>query len=96
MSSVSEFFNEKYGSNVSSMTDGQMKDLLKDLIDTDHWIAILKYNQSRKIMTQNALYTIDPIKDPTLMARTQGTLTGLTDLEDAVYRLNTKSQNDAE
>lgn len=94
MTSVEDYFNKRFGDMVAGMSEGQMLDLLKDLIEQSHWIAIMKYLQGRRSLVKEALYTIDPIKDPTLMARTQGSLTGLSDLEDMLYHLNKKVDND--
>lgn len=82
------FFNQRFGDRVKEMTNDEMIQALRGLVETDGWIAILKYHRARKEMAQNMLYAIDPVKEPTQIARTQGMLSGLSDLEDAVFRLS--------
>lgn len=51
------------------------------------WIAILKYTQIRLHISQGAIMSADPHKDPTLIARHQGIMLGLSDLQNAVIML---------
>ena len=88
MTSVDEFFNKQYGDSVAAMAEDEMMGLLKDLQNTRHWIAILKYLQYRRSVATGSLCTMDPVQNPTAIARTQGALSGLSDLEEMVYRLN--------
>lgn len=88
MTSVDEFFNTQFGHSIKEMTEGEMYDILHNLPSARSWIAILKYGQLRRAVAAGALCTLDPVKDPTLIARTQGALSGLSDLEEVVYRLN--------
>lgn len=88
MTKVEEFFNDRFGDSVKSMTEGQMLELLKELSVTPHWIAILKYQQARRAVAAGSLCTLDPVANPTLIARTQGAMSGLSDLEEIVFTLN--------
>jgi len=44
-------------------------------------------------IAQNSLYTLDPFKDQTAIARTQGMLLGMVDLQEMVIMLNAKDKN---
>lgn len=88
MTSTDEFFNQQFGDSVNAMSEDEMMGMLKDLVGTHHWIAILKYHRMRRAVALGSLCTIDPVKDTTLIARTQGGLSGLSDLEEMVFRLN--------
>jgi hypothetical protein len=71
-----------------------MLSLLKDLPQTEHWFSILKYVQQRLRVNEGGLYYTDPVKDPTTIARTQGIMLGLSDLQNAVITI--LSQKDEE
>lgn len=88
MTSVEEFFNKRFGESIASMNESEMRDILKELSETSFWVAILKYQRMRRSVAIGSLCTIDPIQNPTLTARTQGALSGLSDLEEMVYRLS--------
>jgi hypothetical protein len=74
------------------MTDGDMRDILKGLEGTPIWFAIMKYTQSRVSVIQEAFLTLDPIKDAVKIARYQGAITGMIDLQDAVLTLKFESK----
>ena len=80
-----EFTNEE-------MTTEGMNELLLELYNSVYWPAIFKYIQYRYTMVDNGLRTIDPFKDPTAMARTQGFFGGLSDLLKYAEELETKAK----
>jgi hypothetical protein len=94
--SPEEFFNKNFGAAVESMTNEEMSQVLKELAETEFFVAVLKYNRMRKQVIQGSLFTMDPIKDPTSMARAQGMLAGMSDLEDAVFHLTKKQTPEEE
>lgn len=96
MTSVDEFFNKQFGESINVMTDDEMSGLLKDLQNTRHWVAILKYMQFRRSVATGSLCTMDPVQNPTAIARTQGALSGLSDLEEMVFRLNQEKEDDVD
>ena len=69
------------------MTPSEMRELLRSLKDQRYWVAIIKYCLERLSLAQNGLFTLDPFKDQTQMARYQGAIGGLFDLPDAVEML---------
>ena len=66
------------------MTDAQMKSLFVELYNTIYWQAILRLMEKEDKLASDALKTIDTFKEPTLMARTQGWLSGLHVIEQHV------------
>lgn len=63
-----------------AINEKQMKDLLMELYHTNYWQAIKRFNDVHSIIAENALCTIDPFKNPTIMARQQGIRMGLASL----------------
>ena len=81
------YFNKDLVKAMDSMSDSQMNDLLKGLTDTEYWVAISKYVQSRLIVATGSLAVIDPVKDPTSISRAQGIMSGLMDLQDMTIKI---------
>jgi|SRR3990167_8090572 len=71
-------------STIHEMTGEAMKELFLELSRSVYWPAILKYLDERSEFIVGGLKTLDPFREPTQTARTQGLLLGLRDLEDAV------------
>lgn len=63
-----------------NMDEREMNDLLVELHGMPHWQAIKRYYGVRNITAESSLCSIDPFKEPTLMARNQGIRIGLMDL----------------
>lgn len=87
------YITEDVISAISSMDKDEMNASLVELSGTRHWIAILRYSMERMSFAQSSLFSLDPFKDQTSMARLQGIVTGMTDLPDAVYGLVHKSND---
>lgn len=66
--------------DTSEMTDKRMDYLLVTLEDTPYWQAVCRYLSRRAQIAGDSLLSIDPFKNPTEMARTQGIRIGLNDL----------------
>lgn len=90
ISSAREYFTDDINEQVNAMDTKEMVEVLKGIPSTRIWIAILKYNQERLLYSQSMLFSADPFKNPTEMARQQGILLGLSDLQNAVIELNTE------
>jgi hypothetical protein len=84
---VKAYFTKEVYEQIQDVSLDEMKTLLKELEGTRTWFAIIKYNQERLSNAQNALITLDPFKDPTTMARYQGVMSGLLDLQEGVITL---------
>jgi hypothetical protein len=91
MNMENNYFTKDLQKTINEMTDSEMNAALLELEGTNYWVAILRYFQQRMIMAQNALITIDPIKEATKMCRNQGTMMGLSDLQSTVITLKEES-----
>jgi len=73
------------------MSEEQMNTLFLELADTQLWQAILRYNRIKDAQAINSLASLDPFKDPTAVARTQGIRIGTYGIETEVNRLKEES-----
>lgn len=73
--------------DVREMNDKQMYNLLIDLVDTEHWKAVKRFFDKRALEAEQSLYSIDPFKDPTVMARNQGIRMGSYALESYIMQV---------
>lgn len=96
MHPVREYFNEGISDAMSKMSVKEMAGILKELPNTQFWIAMLKYNQERLGVVQSLLFSGDPVKDPAGMARNQGIMLGLSDMQNAIIQLITPSDEENE
>jgi len=85
---VRSYFTKEINEQLSVMTEKEMEFLLKDLMNTRHWIAILKYTSMRTPMLDATLRGTDPIQNPSKMSWAQGAFAGLCDLETYVIDAN--------
>jgi len=83
---------EKNDKLFSEMKEHEMKTLLKELADTRYWQAILRLNRIKDSQALNSLSSIDPFKDPTGLARTQGIRIGMFYIEQEILRLMKESE----
>ena len=103
MDEIKKYYTDDIQKQIRDMTNQEMRDLLKGMEGTPLWFAILKYNQDRVGVIESSFLTIDPATEPTKIARYQGAITGILDLQDAVLSLkfaakkaeNPKSKGDA-
>lgn len=84
------FNDEAIVDQLKNMTTDEMNSLLLELSGTRMWVAVLKYVQARTINAQRGLFTLDPFKDQTNMARYQGILNGIMELPEIVGLLVNK------
>lgn len=69
------------------MSEEEMFQLLLNLEQSEYWPAILRYNQIRLSLSQSAVFSGDPVKEPTNISRHQGIMLGLSDLQNTVIQL---------
>ena len=81
------YFTSEIFARIREMSNDEMKTHLKELEGTPLWFAMLKYTQERVSVVQNSLLIIDPVKNATEIARYQGMISGVLDLQDAVLSL---------
>jgi len=77
------------------MGENEMMGLLVELSGSRFWPAILKFNDIHDGPALSGLASIDPVKEPTQIARTQGWRGGLLFLKEAVLREIEKREEDA-
>jgi len=85
--SMATYFEKDLFDNIKGMNDEEMFSLLKELEDTRYWVAISKYVMERLIVADRSLQILDPMSKQTMIARTQGVLSGLMDLKNMVSEL---------
>lgn len=78
----------KFRAAIEEMSQDEMFGTLKALVGTRSWVAIMKYQQARRSMAADSLLSMDPVKNPSQISKTQGILSGLSDLEELVFKLN--------
>ena len=81
------YFTREVEAKMADLTDEDMLRSLRNLEQSEYWIAILRYNQQRLRQSQSAIFVADPVKDPTNISRHQGIMLGLSDLQNAVVML---------
>ena len=89
---IQGYFTSEIFARIREMSNDEMKIHLKELEGTPLWFAILKYTQERVSIVQNSLLIIDPVKNATEIARYQGMISGILDLQDAVLSLKYESK----
>lgn len=87
---LKEYFTKDILEQIYKLSNDEMNGALKELGNSYMWIAVLKYFQIRMEMAQTSLYTLDPFKQQTEMARCQGILMGLSDLQEMIASLLAK------
>lgn len=81
------YFTKEVEDRVRNLNDEEMFKLLFQLEQSEYWVAIMRYIQVRSSYTQSAILAADPVKEPTAIARNQGIMMGLADLQNAVVML---------
>lgn len=89
---IKGYFTEDIKKVVRDMTNQEMVATLKELEGTPFWFAILKYTQDRIAVIQDSFLVLDPNTEPSKIARYQGAITGMLDLQDAVLSLKFESK----
>jgi hypothetical protein len=93
---ASAYFTPEIESKIAAMGPQEMQEVLKAMVSTPAWIALLKYNQDRLRYVQGSLFYTDPVKEPTEIARTQGIMLGLSDFQNAVIGLISQGEGGEE
>lgn len=88
VSNVRTFFTKEVTDQMVEMTVKEMENLLKEMISSRQFIAILKYSSMRMPLLDATLRGTDPIKDPSKMSWSQGAMAGLDDLQTYIIDLN--------
>lgn len=91
-SNVSEYFTDDVNQAIDAMSDKQMEGILREMIDSIQWTAMLKYVDLRSRVTESTLRGTNPHENPHAISFAQGALAGLSDLVTYVISLNAKSE----
>lgn len=89
VSNVRTYFTKEINDQIQGMSTKEMESVMKDLISTRHWIALLKYTSMRTPLLDATLRGTDPVKEPAKISWAQGAMAGLCDIEGYVIDLNT-------
>jgi len=89
-----EFFTKEVNEEIREMSMKEMEEILKGMVSTRQFTAILKYTNSRTPIVDNMLRVTNPSKDPHIISWAQGCLNGLCDLENYIISLNTKKEEE--
>jgi hypothetical protein len=69
---------------IDAMEFNEQKELLLALTGSRTWVAILKYLKDRREVALSGLAVYDPVKEPTMIARCQGIMSGIMDLPEVL------------
>jgi hypothetical protein len=93
-SNVRSYFTKEINNQIVEMTLKEMESSLKELIGTRHWIAILKYVNTRTLLLDSQLRSTNPSTDPHTISWAQGAMAGIYDIENYVIDLNAPKQSE--
>ena len=88
VSSVRSFFTKELNDQMAEMSVKEMESLLKEMVGSRQFIAILKYTSMRTPLLDATLRGTDPTKDPAKISWAQGAMAGLCDIETYIIDLN--------
>ena len=94
-SSVRSYFTKEVNDRIAAMPVAQMESIMKGIMDSEEWIAILKYTSMRMPLLDSQLRSINPVLDPHKISWTQGAMAGLCDIEGYVIELNENAKEKA-
>lgn len=95
-SNVRSYFTADINSKVSEMTMKEMESLMKEMISSRQWIAILKYVGTRSLLLDSQLRATNPTNDPHTISWSQGALAGIYDIENYIIDLNASKKEEEE
>lgn len=87
-SNVRSYFTKEINDQMSAMSVKEMESLMKELISTRYFTALIKYTSMRTPLLDATLRGTDPIKEPSKMSWAQGCMAGICDIETYVIDLN--------
>ncbi len=95
-SNVRSYFTKEINDQMQEMSMPEMESLLKEMITTRQWIALLKYTSIRSSFLDSTLRSTNPVKEPHNISWAQGAMAGLCDIETYVIDLNAPKQKQVE
>lgn len=88
VSNIRSYFTKEINDQISEMSLNEMESLMKEMINTRGWIALLKYTSMRTPILDANLRSTDPVKEPSKISWAQGCMAGLCDIESYIIDLN--------
>jgi len=89
-----QFFTKDVNDQIREMTMKEMEEVLKAMVGSRQFTAIMKYSSSRTPIVENMLRVTNPSKEPHIVSWAQGCLNGLCDLENYVISLNAPKEEE--
>lgn len=89
------YFTEDMNKTIREMSDAEMFRKLLNFEESESFLAFVRYNQIRATHCQSSILAADPVTSPTLIARNQGIMLGLSDLQNAVIMLRQDKNKEA-
>ena len=87
-SNVRSYFTKEINEAMQEMSLVEMESVMREMMSTRQWIALLKYTSIRTTYLDSTLRGTNPHKDPHQISWAQGALAGLCDIEGYVIELN--------
>jgi hypothetical protein len=87
-SNIRSYFTKEVNDQIVEMSMKEMESLMKEMIESRFWIALLKYTSMRTPLLDSALRQTNPIQDPHKISWSQGCMAGLCDIETYIIDLN--------
>lgn len=87
-SNIRSYFTKDINDQIAGMSAKEMQSIMKDMIDTRQFIALLKYTSMRTPLLDATLRSTNPIEDSHKISWAQGALAGICDIESYVIDLN--------
>lgn len=91
-SNVRAYFTQEIHEQMAGMTVKEMENVMKEMMGTRQWIALLKYTNMRTPLLDATLRSANPSTDPHKISWAQGAMAGLCDIEGYVIDLNATPQ----
>jgi hypothetical protein len=95
-SSVRSYFTPEINNQIVEMSLKEMEVILKEMISSRQWVAILKYVNTRSILLESQLRTTNPTADPHSISWAQGAMAGIYDLENYIIDINAEKPSSEE
>jgi hypothetical protein len=87
-SNIRSYFTKEINDQIVDMSVKEMESLMKEIIGSRFWIALLKYTSMRTPLLDSVLRQTSPVEDPHKISWSQGCMAGLCDIETYIIDLN--------
>lgn len=87
-SNVRSYFTKEVNAQITEMSTKEMESVMKGMVSSREWVAILKYTSMRTPLLDATLRSTNPNENPHAISWSQGAMAGLCDIENYVIDLN--------